>query len=285
LENCAVLEKLGIFSSPIGLDSRGMVTEEALQRTMKKNPGARMAAIMAVNNETGSINDIGALTTLLKNKAAGPPVHVHSDLVQGAGKIPLNIEGWGIDSASISAHKIGGMRGTGLLYLRKPVVPLIRGGGQEGGIRPGTENTAGALDLAARLEERAGAPAAEKARAEAEERMNFFICLLRAKLPGRFFPIPEDRGGKDGNFSPWILQARFTGIPGGALVRFLDEAGFAVSTGSACSSGGVKRPVLQAMGADEKSQLEGIRISQGWSTSAEDIDALALALVKACREL
>jgi cysteine desulfurase len=285
-ENCGVLETLGIGCAPIGLDRRGMVSEETLRPALEKNPGPRMAAVIAVNNETGSINDMAALTALFRERqGGGPETHVHCDLVQGAGKIPLDITGWGIDSASVSAHKIGGMRGIGLLYLRKPLVPLIRGGGQEGGMRPGTENTAGALSLAACLEERAVPANLESALEGARRRMGALVSRLRGEIPERFIPIPADRGEDDPCFSPWILQARFKGIPGEVMVRALDEAGFAISTGSACSSGRAKRPVLEAMGLDEETRLEGVRISQGWSSSMDDIEALAKAILKICGDL
>jgi cysteine desulfurase len=92
--------------------------------------------------------------------------------------------------------------------------------------------------------------------------------------------IPEDRRDVDERFSPWILQAGFRGIPGEVMARALDDAGFAVSTGSACSSRLQKRPVLEAMGISGERSLEGIRISQGWSSSIEGIEKLIAAIVK-----
>jgi cysteine desulfurase len=97
--------------------------------------------------------------------------------------------------------------------------------------------------------------------------------------------IPADRGDEDRRFSPCILQAAFDGIPGEVMVRALDQAGFAVSTGSACSSAGKDRPVLRAMGIDPKTSLEGIRISQGWSTTEGEIDLLTGAIRDALRSL
>ena len=92
--------------------------------------------------------------------------------------------------------------------------------------------------------------------------------------------IPEDRQGEDGRFSPYILQAAFRGIPGQAMVRALDDEGFAVSTGSACSSHREKRPVLDAMGIDKETALYGIRLSKGWTTTEDDIEALCRAIKK-----
>jgi cysteine desulfurase len=226
---------------------------------------------MAVNNETGALMDMARLSALIRGKE-GAPVHLHCDLVQGAGKIPLDISGWDLDSACLSAHKLGGPRGIGLLYLKKPLEPLYAGGEQEGGVRPGTENTSGALALAGVLESHAQAGALEEGRGKAAERWKRLIEGFK-KIPRCVF-IPGDREAEDSRFSPWILQARFKDAPGEVMVRALDSEGFAVSTGSACSSSSPERPVLRAMGLDDAACLEGIRISQGWSTTMEDIEAL-----------
>jgi cysteine desulfurase len=212
---------------------------------------------------------MASLSALIRGKG-GAPVHFHSDLVQAAGKVPLDISGWDLDSASLSAHKLGGPRGTGLLYLKKPLEPLYTGGEQEGGVRPGTENTSGALALAECLEKQADT--LEEGRKKAEERWKRLIEGL--KKTSRCVLIPEDREAEDSRFSPWILQVRFKDAPGEVMVRALDSEGFAVSTGSACSSSSPERPVLRAMGLDDAACLEGIRISQGRSTAMEDIEAL-----------
>ena len=132
-ENALALELLGIPLGHIAVEGDGRVSEKTLEAALDKMPGARLAAIMGINNETGAAADLGALTGVLRRKP-GAPVHLHADLAQALGKIPLDIPGWGIDSASFSAHKIGGPRGIGLLYLRKPLKALTAGGGQEGGI-------------------------------------------------------------------------------------------------------------------------------------------------------
>jgi cysteine desulfurase len=231
---------------------------------------------MAVNNETGTVNDIVNLRKITVNKE--PPVHFHCDMVQAVGKIPIDITGWGVDSASFSAHKIGGPRGIGLLYLRKPLEALYSGGGQERNIRPGTENVNGALALAQCLETRAlpEITAAEYAKANARCKR-----LVRAlKEIDRCSLIPAERESDDyaSGFSPYIVQAAFRDIPGEVMTRALDDLGFSVSTGSACSSAKPERPVLSAMGVDDKLGLEGIRISQGWTTTDEDIDLLLEAV-------
>jgi cysteine desulfurase len=177
----------------------------------------------------------------------------------------------------MSAHKLGGPKGIGLLYLRKPLEALFAGE-QEKGIRPGTENTMAALAMAQILEERASGDAVKNEFGKAEERWGFLIKSL--KNMERCILIPKDRQTQDSRFSPWILQLAFSGIPGEVMLRALDAEGFAISTGSACSSSSEERPVLTAMGMDESASREGIRISQGWTTTAEDIEALLEGIKK-----
>jgi len=290
-ENAAALEQTGVPCAAIGIEADGRVSEAVLERTLAKKPAVRMAAIMAVNNETGAVNNMRALSILLRSREGKgfPPIHLHCDAVQAAGKIPLDLYDWGIDSASISAHKLGGSRGIGLLWLKSPIIPLLRGGGQEKNIRPGTENTRGASDLAQVLEKYASKAALPSLYLGAAERMKALIAALQNT--GSFIPIPADRKDHDNRFSPWILQGAFRNssgmiIPGEVIVRALDEKGFALSTGSACSSAERgKRPILDAMGLDRETTLGGIRISQGWSTTMDDVEALAETIGELCRTL
>ena len=274
-ENCRVLERLGKRVFPIAVEGDGRVSPRTLEAALKKNPGARLAAIMGVNNETGAVMDLPGLIDRIRNRE-GAPVHVHCDMVQAMGKIPLDLTALDVDSASLSAHKLGGPRGIGLLYCRKDLDPLYSGGGQEGGKRPGTENTAGVLALADCLEKRLDPDTLRGEYEAASGRWKTLIHALRNL--GRCSLIPRDRGEGDPRFSPYILQAAFEDIPGEVMVRILDDAGFAVSTGSACSSASEKRPILAAMGVDEQTAFRGIRISQGWSTSIEDVEALINAI-------
>jgi cysteine desulfurase len=272
-ENIAVLRRLGFRTGSIEVEGDGRITAASLERTLKKYPALRFAAIMAVNNETGAVMDMPVLSALIRS-GRGAPVHIHCDMVQGVGKIPFNLSAWDVDSASISAHKLGGPRGAGLLYLKRPLEPIYTGGGQEGGLRPGTENTAGAVQLAACLERRLSSAASAYATAA----LRWKGLIRELKTMDRCILIPEDRGDDDARFSPYILQAAFRGIPGEVMVRVLDDAGFAVSTGSACSSSSTERRILTAMGVDKVTAREGIRISQGWTTSGEDIERLIDAL-------
>ncbi|MCL2067390.1 MAG: cysteine desulfurase [Treponema sp.] len=278
-ENIKNLEKLGRSTGGIAVDSSGRVSAALLENALEKYGDARFAAIMAVNNETGAITDMHSLQNVIR-KYSKPPVHLHCDLVQAVGKIPVDISLWNIDSGSLSAHKIGGPLGIGLLYSRKPMEAIYSGGGQEGKIRPGTENTKGALALAACLESRAAGGVKTEYALAARRCKKLTACL---KTLDRCTLIPADRNEND--FSPYILQAAFRDIPGEVMVRSLDDLGFAVSAGSACSSSTAKRPVLAAMGVDEKTSLESIRISQGWTTTEEEIDLLFAAITEVLKYL
>jgi cysteine desulfurase len=272
-ENGLVLSRLGMKVAWIGSEKDGRVSPAGLTKTLAGLENPRLVSVMLVNNETGAIMD---LPLLAKAAREAGPVYVHSDMVQALGKIPFALRSLAADSASFSAHKIGGPRGIGLLWSRKPLEVLNAGGGQERGLRPGTENVGGALGFASALEAHAKPNTVKSRHALAGGRFKTLIEGLRAM--DRAFIIPNDREGIDERFSPYILQCAFRGIPGEVMVRILDEKGFAVSTGSACSSSSRKRPVLAAMGLSEKDSLEGIRISQGWSTENSDIAALLDAI-------
>jgi cysteine desulfurase len=290
-EAMETLDKMGKPTGSITVDSAGRVTPLTLTKALEKFPDTRFAAIMAVNNETGAITDIAAIRDVLRGQT-GAPIHFHCDLVQAVGKIPVDISGWNIDSASISAHKISGPRGIGLLYLKKPLEVFYTGGGQENRIRGGTENTQGAVLFADCLEkyavhskklgirrEELGIVKEQTFATQYESAKARWIRLITAlKAMERCTIIPAERLADDDRFSPYILQVAFKDIPGEVMARALDDLGFAVSTGSACSSSSPERPVLAAMGVEENLRIEGIRISQGYSTTEEDIDLLIGAI-------
>jgi len=280
-ENCLTLEKLGLQVSAIGVEKDGRVTESTLSRALEKYPDTRFITVMGVNNETGALMDIKALIKLVRlhQEKTRFPIHFHCDLVQAIGKVPLDISGWETDSAAFSAHKLGGPRGIGLLYLKKPLRSVYSGGEQEGGVRPGTENPLGALAMSDALERQANPETVKIEEKKAGERFKYLLENLKKIKRCRI--IPEDREYEDRRFSPWIVQLRFKGVPGAVMVRALDDEGVSISTGSACSSRVQERPVLKAMGVDKDASLEGVRISQGWSTGRADLDALLSGIEKA----
>jgi cysteine desulfurase len=274
-EAMETLDKMGKMTGAIEVDSLGRVTADTLEKALGRNSNTRFVSCMAVNNETGSITDIASLRDVLK-KQMGAPIHLHCDMVQAIGKTETDLAGMEIDSASFSAHKIGGPRGIGLLYLRRPVEVFYSGGGQESGIRGGTENTYGAMAMARCMTQYAAKEAVQRQYGSAKKRWAKLIDAL-SKMQ-RAAIIPSSRAADDERFSPYILQAAFKDIPGEVMARALDDLGFAVSTGSACSSASPERPVLAAMGIDERLRIEGIRISQGYTTTEEEIDLLLEAI-------
>ncbi|MDR3312489.1 MAG: cysteine desulfurase [Spirochaetaceae bacterium] len=286
----------------IPCDSRGIVTAEAVLGSLENDTA--LVCVMAVNNETGAVQPIRAIADSLTERFAGKRrPHFHVDCVQTAGKIPLDLGHPGIDSAAVSAHKIGGPRGSGLLYLPRQMEPFVRGGGQERGIRNGTENLAGAWaisrcleryylkDTSSKLEDGVKPVPPENALLRYQLQCQLaarFIASLMAlegctilpacRTAGK--PAPGSGDFSLGDFSPWILQASFAGIPGEVMVRALDERGFAISTGSACSfrRKGAFRPILRAMGIDGKTAQNAVRFSFGHRTTETDMDALQGAL-------
>jgi cysteine desulfurase len=262
--------------------SDGIVSSEALAAEVSAAVAAgrppKLVAVMAVNNETGAVMDVPSLVRAARDAAGdrARQLRFHCDAVQAVGKIPVNLAAWGVDSAAFSAHKIGGPRGIGLLYSRRPLEPTFRGGGQEKGLRPGTENLFGAIAFAAALETRGTELAVAETREAALRREAAILDGIAAT--GRAVVIPECRKAGDPRYTPYIVQVAFPGIPAEVLVRTLDDEGVAVSTGSACASATAERPVLEAMGVKRELAFSAIRISQGQSTTDEDVEALLAAL-------
>lgn len=233
-----------------------------------------LVCIMAVNNETGVIQPIyeiaDALTQASKNKRR-PKFHV--DCVQAAGKIQLNLSHNGIDSAAISSHKICGPRGIGILYLKDKIEPFLKGGGQEKNIRSGTENVFGAVAISKCLERYYN-----KDNSEFSKISQDFIKQL-SQLKGCTI-IPQTRLEKPELFSPFVVQAAFSKIPGNVMLRALDSEGFSISTGSACSSKKNNRPVLEAMHINSDLRETSVRFSFGPHTTKKAVSELLQVVSK-----
>lgn len=265
-------------------DATGIVPVAAIEKLLTKD--TVLVCLMAVNNETGAIQPIYQVADLLNKfaKETGkrrPKLHV--DCVQAAGKIPLNLSYPGIDSAALSAHKIGGPRGIGILYLAQRFESFVRGGGQEQGIRSGTENIAGAWAFSKCLErhflsEKNTEGNAYQRFLQQKAMTSSFITQLKEIKGCRLIPDARGTDPLEEKFSPWIVQAAFEGIPGEVLVRALSEKSIAISTGSACSSRKLSRPVLEAMGVSKELATNGVRFSFGPRTQQQDLDKLLEAL-------
>jgi len=212
-------------------------------------------------------------------RTGGRRILLHTDAVQALGKVPFRPAELGVDTAAVSAHKFGGPRGIGALYVRQPGVRefLNAGGGQEAGRRSGTENLAGAWALA-QVGERAVAGLDERSR-RARGLMDGLLAGLLS-LPGcRILPEGRGAGLPPERFSPYILSAAFPPVPGEVLVRVMESEGYLISTGAACSSRKKERTrVLESMGVARELASCSVRISIGPATPAAELEGLLEAL-------
>ena len=239
--------------------------------------GARVVALVAVQNEVGAVQPFAAIAAAVKARAPG--CHVHLDAAQALGKVPLDVGALAVDSVALAAHKFHGPPGTGALWLRKGVelVPLWGGGGQQRGLRSGSQNAPGAagLGLAAEL--------AVARRPEGVERWR--------ALAARALEILEERGAApswkldEAVRAPHILALGFTRVTAEAVRNTLASRGVAVSTGSACAAngGGHGSTSLAAMGLTD--DLAMVRLSFGHQTTLAEIETAATRLAQVVREL
>jgi len=275
-EQALALKKCGCNVVQIPCDSKGIICVESLEKLITND--TMLVCVMAVNNETGAIQPIYQIADLLKKVSQGkrkPKFHV--DCVQAAGKIPLDLNYDGIDSAALSAHKICGPRGIGIFYSKNPIEPFLCGGGQEKGIRSGTENLFGAVAFSKCLERyfiKNNDNLAIQKYNEQVEITNSFIKKL-SELKGCTI-IPENRANLEDSslYSPWVIQASFKNIPGNVMLRALDSKGFFISTGSACSTKKQSRPILEAMNVNKDLRESSVRFSFGPHTTQKAIDEL-----------
>lgn len=229
-----------------------------------------VVSLMLVNNETGVIQPVAEVAEIT-HKAGGL---IHCDAIQALGKIPVSIIDLEIDYLSLSAHKIGGPQGMGATYV-KPGAPfrsMLTGGGQEFGRRAGTENVAGIAGFGAAASAAMDGIGAYQALGQHRDRME---QKLRAAAPS--LQVHGAGALRVAGVSCFGVE----GLPSETQIMGLDLAGFAVSAGSACSSGKVKPSrVLTAMGLDDTAARSAIRASFGWATASQDFDALAEAWIR-----
>ncbi|MCI5606794.1 MAG: cysteine desulfurase family protein [Treponema sp.] len=273
-EQAAALKKTGWNIVSIPADKYGIITPDAVEQLLTDD--TMLVCVMAVNNETGSIQPVYQIADLITEKYKGkrkPKFHV--DCVQAAGKIPLNLNYSGIDSAALSAHKICGPRGIGILYMKDVQEAFLRGGGQEKGIRSGTENVFGALAFSKCLEKYFILNETSKTYPEFTKQKTVTENFVKnlSELKGCTI-VPEGRLEAPDNFSPYVVQAAFDKIPGNVMLRALDAKGFCISTGSACSTKKANRPVLEAMHVPANIRETAVRFSFGPITTEESIEEL-----------
>jgi cysteine desulfurase len=289
-EHHAVLDTTGWLAShegarvvPVALDAVGRVPVDAFAAAAGSGRIA-LATAIAAGNESGTINDAPELAAAAA--AAGVPMHI--DAVAAFGRVPVSFAGWrgdapagaGLVALSVSGHKLGAPVGTGALVVSRTVAlePMLHGGGQQRGLRAGTQDVAGATALATAAELAVAEREAEAARLAALR--DGFLARLREALPeAELLGDPVDR-------LPGTIQLLLPGAAGESLLFLLDQEGIAVSTGSACQAG-VAEPshVVLAMGRSEAEARQVLRITLGRTTTAADLDALLHALPRAYRRL
>jgi len=264
LNACRRLESLGCEVTYVPVDGQALVSPDDVRRALR--PNTRLVSIMMANNETGvqqPVEEIGRI-------AAEADVYFHTDAVQAAGKVALDVKAIACDLLSISGHKIHAPQGVGALYVRKGTLlqPMLYGGRHERGRRAGTENVAGIVGLGAAVElARAGFGNGEV------ERMR----ELRDRIEQTVLAKVESVGVNSGAAPrvPNTTNIHFDFIEGEALVIALDLKGVAVSTGAACSSGAIEPShVLTAMGLSPDRARASLRFSLGKQNTSEDADLL-----------
>ena len=258
------LEREGCTATYVPPDAAGRVSAEAVLAAVQ--PDTALVSVMLVNNETGARLPVEAVAAGLQ----GRPTLLHTDAVQGFLEVPFTVKSLGADYVALSAHKTGGPKGIGALYAggraRSPL-PLLFGGGQESGLRPGTEATA----------QIAGFAKAVELRLSRREEILRRLADCQAYARERLGAIPDLRFIGPGD-APHILSVSLPGYPSQNIVGELGEWGICVSAGSACHRGKASH-VLRAMGLDKRTAAGTIRVSFGPDTAREDIDALASALL------
>ncbi len=253
-------------------NSEGWINPQSIAEAIR--PDTTLCAVMAANNEIGSIQPIQAIGSLLRKRK----VWFFCDAVQALGKIPVDVSTWPVDIAAFASHKIGGPKGVGALYVHKGVTlePFVRGGSQERGLRGGTENVPGI----------AGFGAAAKVWRErgVEERLR--LEHLRDELEKALIArIPECKvNGAGVSRVPNTLNVSFPEARGDIMVMALSLNDVAVSAGSACASGSVKpSAVLMAMGRTQKEATSSLRFSLGWENTLAEISEVVQATADAFR--
>jgi len=268
LQCCRHLDDMGCEVTVVPVDARSLVDPDLVRRALR--PNTKLISIMMANNETGVLQPVEEIGKI----AAEAGVLFHTDAVQAAAKLPIDVRRIGCDALSISGHKIHAAQGVGALYVRKgtPLRPLLYGGRHERSLRAGTENVPGIVGLG---------KAAELAKQWLDDGDNRKMAAMRDRLQQGILAQVDDAmvNGDGAPRVPNTTNIRFDYIEGEALVIALDLKGLAVSTGAACSSGAIEPShVLLAMGLDKDQARASIRFSLGKQTTEEDID-IALGLI------
>ncbi|MDX6277012.1 MAG: cysteine desulfurase [Nocardioidaceae bacterium] len=266
LESAEFLGRLDYDVTVLGVDRAGMVSPEELAAALRDD--TTLVSIQYANNEVGTIQPIQELAAVAAHRGAP----FHTDAVQAAGWLDLDVAALGVQAMSISGHKIGAPKGVGILYVgrRTPFEPLIHGGGQESGRRSGTENVAAAVGMAAALTHPSDSFEATVGRRDA------FIARVLADVPGAVLT------GHPTQRLPGSASFVFPGTSGEAILLELESRGIVCSSGSACAAGSDEPShVLTAMGYDGPTAQTAVRFTFGRTTTADDLEVTATELTAA----
>jgi len=253
LETCRALEKCGYDVDYVGVNGDGVVSVEDISAKIRDD--TLVVSVMHVNNEIGTVQPVDEIGKICKKKG----VYFHSDAVQSFKKIDLDIKN--VDLFSVSGHKFGAPKGVGFLYVKKgtKISAIITGGGQEGGLRSGTENVPGIIGLAAALEINIDKEKIEKVR---DKMVRGLLEIDGARINGSLKNVVYNN-----------INVSFYGIEGESLMLMLDGEGICVSTGSACASTKLKESyVLKALGVEELYIHGSIRLTLSSDISDKDAD-------------
>ena len=265
LDAAHALESHGFDVTVVPVTPDGLVEPERVAAAVGSK--TLVVSVMAVNNEIGTVQDIPAIVTAVKGANSG--TLVHTDAVQALGNIPVDVHAWGVDLASFAAHKVGGPKGVGALFVRShvPIEAVIHGGGQERGMRSGTLNVSGiaGFGIAAEI---AAKEVQEKAERVGKLR-DRLLTGMRASLPDLVINGSLERRAANN------LNVCIPGAEGEILLLLLDQAGIACSSGSACASGALDPShVLLAIGVDRELAKGSLRFTLGRSSVPDDVDAV-----------
>lgn len=275
LNTCKRLEQMGCEVTYVPVNGQCQVDPDDVRKALR--PNTRLISIMMANNETGVIQPVEEIGKISREA----DVFFHTDAVQAAGKIPIDVEKIGCDALSISGHKIHAPQGTGAIYIRKGTLiqPLIYGGSHERQRRAGTENLPGIVGLG---------KAAELARQWLSGDGPAEMAAMRDRLQNDVLAKVDSAGvnGLGARRVPNTTNLWFDYIEGEALVIALDLKGLAVSSGAACSSGAIEPShVLLAMGLSHERARASVRISLGKQTIKEDVDFASLVIPETIAKL
>jgi cysteine desulfurase len=276
LNTCQALAARGVTVGYLAANREGQIDPQHLRDLLYEIPDTSLVSVMHANNELGTVQPLEEIGRITKEA----DVYFHTDAVQSAGKLPIDVNALQVDLLSLSAHKIYGPKGVGALYIRSgtPLRQFLFGGHHQRGFRPGTENVAGIVGLGKAAELAAASPEHDATR----------ISALRDDLErGLLQRIPQSRvNAATAPRTPNTTNIFFPGVDGEALLIALDLKGLSCSTGSACSSGAVEPShVLTAIGLTPTEARSSLRFSLGRHTTRQEIDAALLAIPQAVEQL